>query len=221
MTANQIRSLRLRNQRIVRSGFRTAQEVVAWLGAVQAQEFTGAKWGVGLRAKGLTEAAIEREFDQGRILRTHILRPTWHFVAPADIRWMLSISGPRVHAANAHYYRKTGADPALVVRSRKIIERALEGGNALTRNELAARLARCGHCRGRDAARVSHDARRAGCRDLQRAAPRQAVHLHAARRARATGSADVSRRSAGGARRSATSRVTVRQRCRTSCGGRA
>jgi hypothetical protein len=138
-----VRDLRLRNQGIARPDLRTAQAVVAWLGAVQAQEFGAAKWGVGLRTAGGTEAAIDREFDAGRILRTHILRPTWHFVAPADIRWMLSISAPRVHASNAHYYRKTGAD-ALVTKSRKIFERALEGGTALTRSELAARLARAG-----------------------------------------------------------------------------
>jgi hypothetical protein len=138
-----VRALRLRNQRVSQSSLRTAQEVVAWLGAVQAQDFTGAKWGLGLRGKRLAESAVDREYDDGRILRTHILRPTWHFVAPADLRWLLSVSGSRVHAVNAHYYRKTGAQP-LIARGRKIIERALEGGMALTRNELAARLTRGG-----------------------------------------------------------------------------
>jgi hypothetical protein len=138
-----VRALRLRNQCVSQATWRTAREVVSWLGAMQAQDFTAAKWGVGLRAKGLTEAAVAREYDEGRILRTHILRPTWHFVAPADIRWMLLASGSRVHAANAHYYRKTGAQP-LIARSRRIFERALEGGTALTRTELAARLTRGG-----------------------------------------------------------------------------
>ena len=118
--------------------------MVAWLGAVQAQEFGLAKWGLGLRTNGLTQAAIDREFDEGRILRTHILRPTWHFVAPADIRWMLLVSGPRVHAANAQYYRKTGADPSSVGRARKVLERALADGKALTRTELAERFGRAG-----------------------------------------------------------------------------
>lgn len=143
-SSEDLRELRLRNQRISQPDLRTGQSVVSWLGAVQSQEFTLAKWGLGLRGKGLTEAAIDREFDEGRILRTHILRPTWHFVAPADIRWMLAVSGPRVHAANAHYYRKTGADPSYLSRSRKVMERALAGGNALTRTELAERFARSG-----------------------------------------------------------------------------
>jgi hypothetical protein len=111
---------------------------------VQAQEFTPAKWALGLRAKGITNEDVNRELDDGRIVRTHILRPTWHFVAAADLRWMLSISGPRVHAANAHYYRKTGTDSALVSRSRKLLERSLRGGVALTRSELAQRFARGG-----------------------------------------------------------------------------
>ena len=139
-----LRALRLRNQRISQPDLRTGQSVVSWLGAVQSQEFTLAKWGLGLRGNGLTEAAIDREFDEGRILRTHILRPTWHFVAPADIRWMLAISGPRVHAANAHPYRRTGLDTDSLSRSRKVIERALAGGKALTRTELAERFARSG-----------------------------------------------------------------------------
>jgi hypothetical protein len=143
-SSEDLRELRLRNQRISQPDLRTGQSVVSWLGAVQSQEFTLAKWGLGLRGKGLTEAAIDREFDEGRILRTHILRPTWHFVAPADIRWMLAVSGPRVHTANAHPYRRTGLDAASLSRSRKVIERALAGGKALTRTELAARFARSG-----------------------------------------------------------------------------
>ena len=106
---------------------------------------------VGHRAAGtgLTEAGIDEAFNAGRVLRTHVLRPTWHFVMPADIRWMLAVSGPRVHAANRHYYKKTGVDSPLLIRSRRLIERSLAGGNALTRTELAAVLARAGaHAQG-------------------------------------------------------------------------
>jgi DNA glycosylase AlkZ-like len=112
------------------------------LGAAQAQEFWPAKWALGLRTAGLTEADVEREFSDGRILRTHILRPTWHFVAAADIRWMLSISGPRVQATTSYYYRKHGMTATLLARSQKLFARALEGGVALTRTELGQRLTR-------------------------------------------------------------------------------
>ena len=77
---------------------------------MQAQDFPAAKWAVGLRAPGCTGRDIEQAFNDGAILRTHVLRPTWHFVAPEDIRWMLALSAPRIHAANAHYYRQSGLD---------------------------------------------------------------------------------------------------------------
>ena len=135
---------RLRNQRLESSEFREPADVVAWLGAVQAQDFTGAKWAVALRARGVTNADVDRAFDEGRILRTHALRPTWHFVAPADIRWILALTAPRVHAMNAPYYRKTGLDEPIFTRSRAVIERALQGGRPLTRSELASALRRAG-----------------------------------------------------------------------------
>jgi winged helix DNA-binding protein len=138
---------RLRNQRLESSDLRTPAdpgEVVAWLGAMQAQDFAGAKWALGMRVPGITDAGVERAFDAGRILRTHLLRPTWHFVAPADIRWMLALTAPRVHGMNAAYYRKCGLDAPLFSRSAAVIERALEGGRQLTRSELASALRRAG-----------------------------------------------------------------------------
>ncbi len=138
-TIEQLRAIRLRNQRIAGSTATTAEDVVSSLGAVQAQEFWPAKWALGLRST-VSEAEVDRELNQGRIVRTHILRPTWHFVSAADIRWMLSISGPRVQAISSYYYRKHGMTAALVARSQKVIARALEGRTALTRNELGERL---------------------------------------------------------------------------------
>jgi hypothetical protein len=135
---------RLRNQRLDRSEFRKPADVVRWLGAVQAQDYAGAKWALGLRAKGLTDADADRALDEGTILRTHILRPTWHFVIPADIRWMLALTAPRVHAANAHTYREFELDASVFRRSRKELERALRGGKERTRAELASVLRRGG-----------------------------------------------------------------------------
>jgi hypothetical protein len=133
---------RLFNQRLLRSEFRTPADVVRWLGAVQAQDYSAAKWAVGLRAPGASDASVERAFEEGAILRTHVLRPTWHFVAPSDIRWMLSLTGPRVQAANAYYYRTLELDPKTRRRSRAALERALRGGRYLTRAELAVVLKR-------------------------------------------------------------------------------
>jgi Winged helix DNA-binding domain len=136
---------RLRNQRLASAaGLSDAAGIVSWLGAVQAQDYPGAKWAIGLRSTDLVDADVERAFNEGSILRTHVLRPTWHFVAPADIRWMLALTRSRVNAAVASYYRRQGLDAPALVRSHRLIERALAGGSHLTRAELGEHLRRRG-----------------------------------------------------------------------------
>jgi len=131
---------RLRNQKLTRTARCPPADVVRWLGAVQAQDFTTAKWGLGLRAKGLTDALVERAFDEGAILRTHAMRPTWHFVTRDDIRWLQMLTGPRVHQVNGHYYRKMELDATTLRKSRRVLERALRDHTYRTRAELAAQL---------------------------------------------------------------------------------
>jgi hypothetical protein len=132
---------RLFNQRMTRPGPRTPEKLVAWMGAMQAQEYGPAKWGLGLRLPpSATDAAIERAVKQGRILRTHILRPTWHFVAAADIRWMLELTAPRVQRIMASYDRQIGLDPAVMTRAAGVLEQALGDSDCLTRQELGRHL---------------------------------------------------------------------------------
>jgi len=134
---------RLRNQLLTRKGLRTPADVVSWMGAVQAQEFEAAKWGLGLRLRdGATDAQVQRDFDEGRVLRTHVMRPTWHFVTPADIRWMLELTAPRVQRIMSTYVRNVGLDAPLLARSARLIERALGEHGALTRAELSEALRR-------------------------------------------------------------------------------
>lgn len=135
---------RLYNQQLVQTTCRTPAEVVSWLGAVQAQEYLHAKWALGLRLRGVTDAEIEPSFTDGSILRTHVMRPTWHFVTPADIRWMLALTAPRVHAVNAYMYRQVDLDAPLLERGMGVIVRALEGEHQLTRPELGKWLAEAG-----------------------------------------------------------------------------
>ena len=112
---------------------------------MQAQEYGPAKWGLALRsAAGINDAALERAIEQGRILRTHILRPTWHFVAREDIRWILDLTAPHVQRRMATYDRQLGLDAGMMRRAIGIIERALGDRGALTRRELGAELARSG-----------------------------------------------------------------------------
>ncbi|HET7615238.1 MAG TPA: winged helix DNA-binding domain-containing protein [Gemmatimonadaceae bacterium] len=135
---------RLVNQGLVRPATGKASEVVASLGAVQAQDYFGGKWGLAQRARGVAEADVEAELSAGAILRTHVLRPTWHFVAPEDIRWMLALTAPRIRMVLAHYDRTLGIDAKVLRRSRVVLTRALRNGQHLTRAELAAELVKAG-----------------------------------------------------------------------------
>ena len=135
---------RLHSQRISSAPLRKPSDVVEWLGAVQAQEYASAKWALGLRLRSATDDDIDRAFADGTILRTHMLRPTWHFVTPADIRWMLALTSPRVHVANASMYRKLELDHTTFRRSNAALAKALRGGKQLTRNELRVALQRAG-----------------------------------------------------------------------------
>lgn len=144
MAGQEVAGLRLLNQRIALPSFTNPAEVVGWLGAVQAQDYSGAKWALGLRMRAATDAEIEVAFNAGSILRTHVLRPTWHFVLPADIRWMLALTAPRVHALNGSMYRQQGLDRALLKRSAEALAKALQGGKYLTRDELKDAIQKAG-----------------------------------------------------------------------------
>ncbi len=144
MTGLEVAHRRLCSQQLVGTRFEKASQVVQWLGAVQSQDYAAAKWAVAQRTKGLTDAALEQFFAEGAFLRTHVLRPTWHFVVPEDIRWLLALTAPRIHAAMAYYYRRLELDPALIKRSNTVLAKALQGGQQLTRAELASALRRAG-----------------------------------------------------------------------------
>lgn len=144
MKSREIAQRRMHSQRLWGPAFKTPEDVVHWLGALQAQEFPIAKWSVAQRANGVSNAAMDQVFAEGAILRTHLLRPTWHFVLPADIRWLLDVSAPRVNAMNASYYRKFELDDELFAKSNALLAKALKGGRQLTRKELAAMLERAG-----------------------------------------------------------------------------
>jgi hypothetical protein len=122
------------------SPFETIEDVVVAFGALQAQEYPVAKWSVGQRARDVDDSMVEAALSDGIVLRTHVLRPTWHFVSARDIRWIVSLSAPRVNALNAYVYRQTELDDELFTKSQKLIGDALAGGNHLTRTEIAGVL---------------------------------------------------------------------------------
>jgi len=140
MTIAQIIKCRLHNQQLSQQFFYDAQQAVAWMGAIQSQDYAAARWALGQRVAGANDSYIEDAFSRGDILRTHVLRPTWHFVAPADIRWMLMLTAPRIVAQCAHAYRSLELDAAVFRRSHKTLEKILAGDRQLTRDKIAAAL---------------------------------------------------------------------------------
>lgn len=148
MAKSNLARRRLRNQLVAQQRFATPAEVVSWLGAVQAQDYLGALWALGLRlprSAAATEAGIERALAAREIVRTWPMRGTLHFVAAADARWLLALLAPRVLASRAWVYRELGLSPATLARAGAAVARALEGGKQLLRAELMGVLdrARC------------------------------------------------------------------------------
>lgn len=144
MPDNSIANARLISQQIVNPTFKTVEEVITWMGAMQAQDFKMAKWAIGLRMKEGTEAKITEAINSGQILRTHLLRPTWHFVSREDIYLMLQLSGAKIRAAMKGINKKSGLTANVFKKCHSIIEKSLKGENHLSRNELLTKLAKVG-----------------------------------------------------------------------------
>ena len=132
---------RLATQMLQGVGLPGAADVVRLLGCVQSQEYAHALWSLGMRTSGLRATEVQAEFDRGDFLRTHILRPTWHFVAAEDIRWILEVTAPRVQQLNQTIYRQEGLDRATLDRGLVLIVDELTGGRYRTRAELGQTLA--------------------------------------------------------------------------------
>jgi hypothetical protein len=141
MTALDIPRLRLHNQRLIGAPFASPEAAVQSLTAVQAQDYPAAKWALGQRVAGCLNQCIEEAFVAGKFLRTHVMRPTWHFVMPEDIRWMLELTAPRVKVAMSYYARASGIDEDTFARSNRAITNALATGDHLTRTEVGNALA--------------------------------------------------------------------------------
>jgi Winged helix DNA-binding domain len=143
LEAGTIARQRLRTQRLAGAGFDAPADVVRWFGAVQAQDYAGALWAVGMRASGATEADVEQAIANRAIVRTWPLRGTIHFVAPEDVRWMLTHFAPRTIARAASRFRQLELDARVLAKGR-----ALQGGRQLTRPRLYALLERAGIATG-------------------------------------------------------------------------
>ena len=142
---SRIAQLRLHRQRIAGNKSETPAEAVAWLGAVQAQDYAAALWAIGLRTRDSTALRVEQAIAERRIVRTWPMRGTLHFLAAEDSRWMTALLAPRVIANNkGRLLREFGLDDSVLARCRKVLTKALGDGLPLTRSEVYARLDKAG-----------------------------------------------------------------------------
>lgn len=140
MKFEDIAYLRLVNQHIENTNLKTPQDIVSYMGAMQAQNFLMSKWAVGIRLQNTTEAKIEEAYNKGKILRTHVLRPTWHLVSSKDIYWMLKLTAPRIKSSLKSRWKELELSDSVFSKCNKIIEKALSDGEHLTRNQLKEKI---------------------------------------------------------------------------------
>jgi hypothetical protein len=114
------------------------------MGAMQAQDYPMLKWAVGLRLPHSTESEVEAAFNRGEILRTHLMRPTWHLVSADDIYWMLELTAPQIKSQGKSRNRELGLTAEVLSASRKVLEKALQENQAMTRDELSIQLNQAG-----------------------------------------------------------------------------
>ena len=138
---NAIARIRLASHQLTETHCSNPEEIVAWMGAIQAQDYNMAKLAISMRLpNNQTEQTVEEAFNQGKILRTHVLRPTWHFVTPENIRWMLSLSAARIKSSSYSRDRDLEITEELYSQTNQIIGKALEGENHLTREAVGKEL---------------------------------------------------------------------------------
>ncbi|GAB3947498.1 winged helix DNA-binding domain-containing protein [Spirosoma harenae] len=140
MILSDVARVRLVNQQIEESTFRTPSELVSWMGALQGQDGNMVKWAMGVRLPDYTEAQITHALDSGELVRTHLLRPTWHIVAAQDIYWLLDVTAPHVKTLLKSSLKSLEISEELIVQSHTIIEKALIEHTYLTRGELMLEL---------------------------------------------------------------------------------
>jgi hypothetical protein len=140
MTLKDLAVLRISNQHLAGTKFKTARELVGWMGAMQAQDYDMARWAIGCRLVHSTDKLIQKAIDKGEIIRTHLLRPTWHFVSSEDIYWMLELTAPRIRSSLQSITKSLELTDSIFKKSNAIIQRALTEDTAIPREELVARL---------------------------------------------------------------------------------
>lgn len=136
MTLKDIAHIRLINQQIAAKTYQNPKSILNYMGAMQAQDYHMAKWAIGSRIHKSTNKQIEDAINKGEIIRTHVLRPTWHFVSSDNIHWMLQLTAPQIKSTLKSRHKELELTDTILTKSNTIIEKALMGNKHLTREEL-------------------------------------------------------------------------------------
>lgn len=139
-TLKDIARLRLLSQQIEGAHFKSAKAIVNHMGAMQAQDYAMAKWAIGMRLPGATNKTIKAALNKGDILRTHVMRPTWHLVSADDIYWLLELSKPQISTVLRARHKALELNDKIISRTNSIIEKLLRDGEHLTREVLMAAI---------------------------------------------------------------------------------
>ncbi|MDR0419059.1 MAG: winged helix DNA-binding domain-containing protein [Prevotellaceae bacterium] len=131
-----IAKIRTQSQQLINPQFNNPKDLVTWMGAVQAQDYAMSKWAVGIRLSSSTLGDVDKALLKGEILRTHVMRPTWHMVAAEDIRWMLKLCEKRQKAAIESWGRNFGLTKTFYAKGRRLLEKMLKGESNLTKQEV-------------------------------------------------------------------------------------
>lgn len=140
MTLAEISNMRLERQHINNSRFGRIKDLISSMGALQAQDYSMSKWAIGIRIPKASDGSVESAIDSGEIIRTHVMRPTWHMVAGEDASWLLELTGPGIKASQKSRNRELELSGDVFDRTNKIIINAVRNGNHLTREELMSVL---------------------------------------------------------------------------------
>ena len=134
--------MRLQAQQVHPSSDMDIAKLVSYMGALQAQDFPMCKWAIGVRMNDITEQQVNEAFDKGLIIRTHLLRPTWHLVAAEDLRWLLELTAPHINRMVKSWQKQLGISQATLKKSVRLLEKEMQGGIQLTREQIGTLFTR-------------------------------------------------------------------------------
>lgn len=140
MTPSEIILNRLINQQIATPVYTSPKDLTNWMGALQAQDYNMVKWAIGMRLKDCNENTVQDAINKGELIRTHVLRPTWHFVSSDDVYWMLALNAEKIKSSMRARHNFLGLNPEIIKKSQSKIIKMLEEVDFLERDEIINRL---------------------------------------------------------------------------------